>query len=308
MQPVTRTPEPSPLPFAWLGWAAIMGAVAIYAGNFVVSRYAIKAGIGVNDMVALRFGVAGIIMLPLLMRYGVRGFAGIGLRRGVILTILAGPPFALIWIWGVSLAPVAHGAAIISAMIPISAALGSSFVTGHKIPPGKYLAFASIILGLCLVNGFAISVKPEVLFGDFLFFICGAMWGAYSVLLRQWQLTPMPVTIVVSMLSLLYLPVYFLLLTPDSGDASSGHLVFLGFYQGILVSIVSLLLFSFAVRAIGPQRATLGNATVPIFAAMLAVPVLNELPSLIQWLGITLVVGSVILAARMQEAVPVTEK
>lgn len=298
----------SPVQSHVMGWLAIMGAVAIYAGNFVVSRYAIKAEIGVNDMVALRFGVAGVIMLPLLMRYGVRGFAGIGLWRGVILTILAGPPFALIWVWGVSLAPVAHGAAIIAAMIPISAALGSSFVTGHKIPPGKYLAFASIILGLCMVNGFAISAKPEVLFGDFLFLICGAMWGAYSVILRQWQLDPMPVTIAVSMLSLLYLPVYFLLLTPDFGNASTGEIAFLAFYQGILASIVSLLLFSYAVRAIGPQRATLGNATVPIFAAMLAVPVLDELPSPIQWLGIVLVVSSVILAARMQEAVPVTEK
>ncbi|HEX4890824.1 MAG TPA: DMT family transporter [Alphaproteobacteria bacterium] len=308
MQPPGQTSTRPPLPSALLGWTAIFGAVAIYAGNFVVSRYAIKSSIGVNDMVALRFGVAGIIMLPLLLRHGMRGFAGVGLWRSMVLTALAGPPFALIMIWGLSFAPVAHGAAIVSAMIPISAAIGSSFVTGHKIPAGKYLAFASIILGLCMVNGFAISAKPEVLFGDFLFLICGAMWGGYSVILRQWQLDPMPVTIAVSMLSLLYLPVYFLLLTPDFGNASTGEIAFLAFYQGILASIVSLLLFSYAVRAIGPQRATLGNATVPIFAAMLAVPVLGELPTPIQWLGIALVVGSVIFAANIQEAPSVTEK
>ena len=112
----------------------------------------------------------------------------------------------------------------------------------------------------------------------------------------------------VSMLSLLYLPVYFLLLTPDFGDASTGEIVFLAFYQGILASIVSLLLFSVAVQNLCPQRATLGNATVPIFATMLAVPILGELPSPVQWLGIALVVGSVILAARMQEAPPVKGK
>ncbi|MFZ5930134.1 MAG: DMT family transporter [Pseudomonadota bacterium] len=292
----------------WLGWAAIFGAVAIYAGNFVVSRYAIKAGIGVNDMVALRFGVAGIIVLPLLFRYGARGFVGIGLRRGLILTAFAGPPFALIMIWGLSFAPVAHGAAIVSAMIPISSAIGSSFVSSQKIPRGKLVLFGAIFAGLGMVSGFSVSASPAVLFGDFLFFVCGTMWGTYSVILRQWQLEPMPVTIVVSMLSLLYLPVYFLLLTPDYGGATFGQIAFLAFYQGILASIVSLLLFSVAVQNLGPQRATLGNATVPIFAAMLAVPVLNELPSLIQWLGIGLVVGSVILAARMQEAPPVTEK
>ncbi len=292
---------------AWLGWAAIFGAVGIYAGNFVVSRYGIKAEIGVNDMVALRFGVAGIIMLPLLLRYGVRGFAGIGLRRGLILTLFAGPPFALLMIWGLSFAPVAHGAAIVSAMIPISSAIGSRIVTGHKIPIGKILLFAAIFAGLSMVSGFSASASPEVLFGDLLFFICGSMWGTYAVILRQWRLDPMPVTVVISMLSLLYLPVYFLLLSHDFGSATFGQIAFLAFYQGILASIVSLLLFSYAVKALGPQRATLGNATVPIFAALLAVPVLGELPAPIQWLGIGLVVSSVILAARMQEVAPITE-
>ena len=211
-------------------------------------------------------------------------------------------------IWGLSFAPVAHGAAIVSAMIPISSAIGSWYVTGNKIPLSKILLFATIFVGLGMVSGFSASASPAVLFGDFLFFVCGTMWGTYSVILRKWQLEPMPVTIVVSMLSLLYLPVYFLLLTPDYGGASFGQIAFLAFDQGILASIVSLLLFSVAVQNLGPQRATLGNATVPIFAAMLAVPVLDELPSLIQWLGIGLVVSSVILAARMQEAVPVTEK
>lgn len=299
--------ETSHVQKAWLGWAAIMGAVSIYAGNFVVSRYGIKAEIGVNDLVALRFGVAGIIMLPLLMRYGVRGFAGIGLKRGLILTVFAGPPFALLMIWGLSFAPVAHGAAIVSAMIPISSAIGSRIVSGQKIPTGRILLFGSIFAGLAMVSGFSASTSPEILFGDLLFAICGSMWGTYAVILRQWQLEPMPVTVVISMLSLLYLPVYFLLLSPDFSAASFSQIAFLGLYQGVLASIVSLLLFSYAVKTLGPQRATLGNATVPIFAALLAVPALGELPSLIQWLGIGLVVGSVILAARIHDVAPITE-
>lgn len=288
----------------WLGWAAVMGAVGIYAGNFVVSRYAIKSSIGVNDMVALRFCVAGIIMLPLFWRRGMSSFARIGLRRAIILTVAAGPPFALLMIAGLSLAPVAHGASIVSAMIPISSAIGLWFMTGVKIHRMKYLLFIIIFAGLAMVSGFSASASPMVLLGDFLFVICGTMWGLYAVMLRMWQLDAMPVTIAVSLLSMVFLPVYFLLLTPDFGNASFGQLAFLGFYQGILASIVSLLLFSFAVKAIGPQRATLGNATVPIFATLMAVPTLAELPSPVQWLGIGLVVGSVILAASLKETPP----
>ncbi len=296
-----------PVQKVWLGWAAIAGAVAIYAGNFVVSRFAIKESIGVVDMVALRFAVAGIIMLPLFWRDGVRSFAAIGLKRGFILTALAGPPFALLMIGGLSLAPVAHGAPITGAMIPVSSAIGLRLVTGLKIPPLKIFLFIVIFAGLAMISGFSASASPQILLGDFLFMLCGAMWGAYAVMLRQWQLDTMPVTIVISLLSLLFLPVYFILYTPDFSGASWGLIGFLALYQGVLTSIVSLLLFSLAVKCIGPQRTTLGNATVPIFATLLAVPALGELPSPVQWLGIGLVVGSVIMAARMQET-PVTEK
>lgn len=290
-----------------LGWLAIFGAVGIYAGNFVVSRFAIKASMGVVDMVALRFAVAGVIMLPLFWRDGVRSLAAIGLRRGLILTALAGPPFALLMIAGLSLAPVAHGAPITGAMIPVSSAIGMRLVTGQKIPPAKIMLFIIIFAGLAMVSGFSPSASSQTLLGDFLFMVCGCMWGAYAVTLRQWQLDSMPVTIVISLLSLLFLPVYFILYTPDFSSISWEMIGFLSIYQGILASIVSLLLFSFAVKAIGPQRATLGNATVPIFATLLAVPALGELPTPVQWLGIGIVVSSVILAARMQEA-PVTEK
>lgn len=291
----------------WLGWAAIAGAVAIYAGNFVVSRFAIKASMGVVDMVALRFAVAGIIMTPLFWRDGVRSFAAIGLKRSFILTALAGPPFALLMMGGLSLAPVAHGAPITGAMIPVSSAIGMWLLTGQKIPPLKILLFIVIFAGLAMVSGFSASASPQILLGDFLFMLCGSMWGAYAVILRKWQLDTMPVTIVISLLSLLFLPVYFILYTPDFSGASWELIGFLAFYQGVLTSIVSLLLFSAAVKFIGPQQATLGNATVPIFATLLAVPALGELPTPVQWLGIVIVVGSVIVAARLQETVPVTE-
>ncbi|MSP42090.1 MAG: DMT family transporter [Alphaproteobacteria bacterium] len=293
----------------WLGWASVMGAVGIYAGNFVVSRYAIKSSIGVNDMVALRFCVAGIIMIPLFWRRGFQSFAGVGLKRSVILTLFAGPPFALLMIAGLSLAPVAHGASIVSAMIPVSSAIALRIMTGQKIHNLKIVLFIVIFAGLAMVSGFSASASLQILLGDFLFMICGTMWGLYAVALRMWQLDAMPVTIAVSLLSLLFLPVYFFLLTPDFGDVSFAQLAFLAFYQGILASIVSLLLFSFAVKALGPQRATLGNATVPIFATLMAVPSLGELPAPVQWLGIGLVVGSVILAASLKETPsPLKEK
>lgn len=299
----------------WFGWVAAFGAVAIYAGNFVVNRYGIKATIGANDIVALRFGIAGLLLAPLLWRQGVRGLAGVGWKRGAILTVLAGPPFTLLMTWGLFFSSVAHGAAIVSGMIPIGAAIAIWLFTGVRVPAFKLLMFAVVVIGLFLVSVFPASNMPQaasgnqqVLFGDALFVVSGASWGLYAVLLRRWDLDPLPVTAVVSVLSLAYLPVYFWLLGPTVSGASLGSIALLAFYQGILGSIVALLLFSYSVNILGAAHASLVNATVPVFAALLAVPVLGELPAPAQWLGIALVVCGVVLAVRTPDAAPKIEK
>jgi len=47
-------------------------------------------------MIFVRFLVAGAIMLPLLVRWGLPTLAGIGLKRACLLTALGGAPFALL--------------------------------------------------------------------------------------------------------------------------------------------------------------------------------------------------------------------
>lgn len=291
----------------WLGWLAILGAVGIYAGNFVISRYGVKAAIGANDLTALRFGVAGVLMAPLFLRHAGSSFRTLGPWRWMILTLLSGPPFTLSMMWGLNFAPVAHGAAIVAGTIPAASSIGARLVFGQRIPPLKLILFAVIFAGLFLVTGYSAAMEPGVLFGDFLFMACGSMWGVFAVALRKWTPAPMPLAAITSVLSLLYMPVYFLWLSPDFSTASPAQITILALYQGVMVSIVSVVLFSRAVHALGPQRATLGNATVPVFAALIAAPVLGELPSPAQWLGIALTVGSVILAARIPETVPATE-
>ncbi len=250
-------------------------------------------------MTALRFGVAGIVLLPLLLRQGIWGLAGIGWRRGVALAAFAGVPFSLLMFWGLRFAPAAHGAALIPGSIPVATAFGLWLSAGVRISPAKLMMLALIITGLGLVSGLTGDGGAEVLFGDLLFVMAGTSWSVYAILLRRWQLDPLPVATVVSVLSLAYLPVYFLLLAPDMSSASLEQILFQAFNQGILNSVVALLLFSQAVRILGPQLTSLGNATVPVLAALLAAPILGEPPTAMQWLGILLVVSGVVAAARL---------
>lgn len=288
---------------AWLGWAAIFGASLIYAGNFVASRYGLQNAIGANDLAALRFGVAGVVLLPLLWRQGISGLAGIGWGRGLALAAFAGVPFMLLMAWGLSYAPATHGAALIPGAIPIATAFGMWLIAGVRVSAVKLMTLLIIVLGLVLVSG-ASGAGGMALFGDLLFILAGISWSLYGILLRQWRIDPWAAASVVSVLSLGFLPVYFLLPGPGLGATPLWQILFQGFNQGILNSIVALLLFSFAVRTLGPAKTALGNATVPVLAALMAAPILGEAPGALQWAGIALVIGGVALGAQLEDAPP----
>jgi len=293
-----------PVQKAWLGWAAIALASCLGAGNFVVSRYIIKASINANDMTALRFAAAGILLLPLLWRQGIGTLAGLGLRRGLVMTTLAGAPFSLVMLWGLHFAPAAHGAVLIPGSVPVYTAIGMWLVFGVRISLQKMAAFSLVLAGLALVTGFSGDNTPGILFGDLLFATAGAAWSAYTILLRRWHLDGVKVASVVSVLSLGYLPFYFLLTAPALGGVSYTQIALVTIYQGVFLSIGALMLYSTSVRHIGPQRTVLGNASVPVLAALLAVPVLGEMPAPLQWLGIALAVAGVIFAARIKDDMP----
>ena len=108
--PLPPHPAPPALPLAGLLWGLL--AASIWASYSVLARLAVKSGLSPADLTLLRFAPGAVLMAPLLWRWGWRDLAGIGWRRGLVLTLLAGPGFSLLFMTGFSLAPLAHGAVI----------------------------------------------------------------------------------------------------------------------------------------------------------------------------------------------------
>jgi len=55
--------------------------------------------------------------------------------------------------------------------------------------------------------------------------------------------------------------------------------------------------YGYAVRALGAARASAFSALTPVIAALLAIPLLGEVPDLLTWFGIAAVVSGVALAS-----------
>ena len=67
-------------------------------------------------------------------------------------------------------------------------------------------------------------------------------------------------------------------------------------YQGILVGVVAVILFTICIPAIGPARTALFMALVPVFGTLLGAVFLNEIPGTIEFSGIVLVIFGMLAA------------
>src|SRR5574338_850381 len=89
------------------GSALALLAVAIWSGWLVITRVAVTSTLSAEDLSALRFGSAGLILLPVVW---LRGFAldRFGWRGIVLIVVCAGAPYVLLASHGLTLATAAE--------------------------------------------------------------------------------------------------------------------------------------------------------------------------------------------------------
>jgi drug/metabolite transporter (DMT)-like permease len=283
---------------AGLGWGLL--AAAIWASYSVLARLGVKAGLSPADMSLLRFAPGALLTLPLMWRWGWRDLAGIGWGRGLLLTLLAGPGFSLLFMTGFSLAPLAHGA-VIAPSGQMLAGLGlSAWLARQPLSRESLFGAAFVLLGLVFMGGDSLlhGEGRATLLGDLLFAVAGFCWGLFGTLSRRWQVDPLRVTVVVVVLSfLIFTPPYLVL--ADLGrlaNAGVGMLTVQLLAQGLGAGLVAVLAYSRAAALLGSGRAAFFGAMVPGAASLLAIPVLGEVPTLLQALGIVSVVCGLLIA------------
>lgn len=276
-------------------WGFLCGATMALGASlsFAAARAGILGGLLAVDMIFARFIVAGLIMLPLLIRFGIRDLAGLGWRRALILTLLGGAPFALLQTGGYGFAPLAHGAVIAPSTVTIVSTIGAALFLRERLGR-EHLAGAAIVLGGIALVGWDGLTQPageRAWLGDLLFFASSVLWAGFTLLLRHWRVPALRATAVVSVLS-------FLIATPTYlAWAGSAHLQALplgllalqGLIQGGLQGAVTMVAYSQAVMLLGVSRAVLFPAIVPAVSVVLGIPIVGEIPSVLQVAGLGLV-------------------
>ena len=116
--------------------------------------------------------------------------------------------------------------------------------------------------------------------------------------MRQAKLDPLHVAALVSTGSLvIYLPVYLALYGTRLARLPLAEITVQALFQGVLVTIVSLLLYGRAVAILGASGGAAFGALVPALSALLAIPLLDEWPNQTDWVGIVLISTDVYLTS-----------
>ena len=99
------------------------------------------------DLIFARFIVAGPIMLPVLLRFGLRAISQVSAGgAGAGLMALGGALFALLQTGGYGFAPLAHGAVIAPSTVTIVSTIGAALFLRERLGR-NHLIGAAIVLG-----------------------------------------------------------------------------------------------------------------------------------------------------------------
>lgn len=286
------------------GYLWALGAAAIASGWWTVTRAGAADGLVAEDLAALRFGIAGLLLLPLAWRDRA-AILRMRLRTLFFLVVGAGAPYVLVAGTGVRLAPAGIGGAITVGLIPVFTLMLSALFLRERVTRPIAIGIGCIIAGAATVAAGAWSGGGGML--GLAFFCAGAlMWSGYTVALRRAGLRPLTAAAVVCVASLvLYVP--FWLTTPGPTRllaAAPSDLLFQTLYQSLLSSIGTLYCFGRAVARLGATRTSVFAAIVPTFSVVIAAVFLGESPGGATLGGALLLSAGAVIAARPRKAVP----
>lgn len=285
----------------WLGFAAGAGAAIIWGVQAVVSRQSAADGLTSVDVTVLRFLTAAVVLMPFaLMRLRPFPVGRIGWRKAAILTLFGGAPFAAMLVGGSTFAPALHTAVVAPGLIPVITAALAFLTLGERTPAGRMIGLGLILFGIAVFAGPGLvgGGTAGAWRGDLMFVTAAVMWSVFSILAKRWEADALDLTITLSILSLVLLPLMVLAVPLRIGSAALGALVLQALYQGLLVGVVSVFLYASANQILGAARATLFLPLVPAVAAIAGAVLIGEWPSPAEIAGMLMVMTGMTVALR----------
>lgn len=267
------------------GYIFVVITMVIWGGFSLFARLNASWGISAWDIIAIRFSVSALILLPLLIHQKSHHF--LWSKKSVSLAIFGGFGYSMLVYSAFLIAPVAHGAVFLNGMIPVATALLMLFWLKKRPDFDTKVALVIIVFTLIGMTALMVMTGQSFGVGDGLFVLCAFSWGIYGILVKESKLTAWQVMCSTAIWSaFLYLPIYGLFFESSLAGVLPHHLIIQGIFHSVIVMIVATLTYALAVERLGAFTAGGMASIAPFMSALIAVPLLGETLDMVMVLGL----------------------
>ncbi|MFM9847478.1 MAG: DMT family transporter [Hyphomicrobiaceae bacterium] len=284
-QAVTVAREPTTADYA-RGALLGLAAVSIWAGNIVVAGLGLRSSLTPWDISAIRFAVAGMVLVPYLMRKGL-ALDRLG-RVGLVALVLGGAPTVLLANAGLLFAPASHAGALFPGVMPLMVAFLAAAILQESFTRQKRAGFALIVTGIIgIVWGSGGTIGTAQSVGHLLFLGAALAFACYTVAMRRAQLDGLHAAAISAVGSMvIYMPAYAMVAGAGILNASPSAVALQALVQGLLTAVISYIVYGRAVSILGASSGAALAASCPAMTALMAIPILGEWPTPIDWIAI----------------------
>jgi len=289
---------------SWTDYLFVNAATLLWAGNVVLGR-ALREAVGPFTLGGVRAAIASLLFAALLARRGERepDFRPREKALVVVMALTGVVGFQVLQYAGLRYTT-AVNAGLVNAVGPLITMILARWSLGQLLRRqelvGAVLSLAGV--GVILSGGsWAMLAALRFNHGDLLVLAAVVLWAVYSISGRMLltRHSTVRVTAVSTILGAAILAVpaawEWRLAPPQWSLGSVAGLL----YIGVGPSFLAFMAWNEGVRRLGTNGAMAFYNTLPLYAAMIALPALGEMPGMSQWVGGALVVVGCLLAARV---------
>ena len=278
----------------FIGFGLATLVAIIWSGWMVALRFGATHALLVSDITLLRFVGSGLIMAPVFIARWPEIRAA-GWRPVLVLSMMGGVPYSLLSVGGLTFAPTAQGGVVIPGALAIFATLLGWAWLRERPGSERIVGLVLVVGALCLIG--LESAQEGSWEGAAFFLLAAFMWATFTVGTRFYGLRPLTNVAVIACVPLAwYGPLLLAFNDTHIFSAPWSETVLQLVYQGLLAGAVAPLMYTRAIRTIGPQRAALVMVLVPVLATLQAWWLLSEVPGWLTVAGMILVLPGMALA------------
>ncbi len=256
----------------------------IWSGWIILSRVGVQSNLTPEDLTIIRFGTATVITLPFAIQYN---WKKLTLWKAVIVALGCGFPYTMFTFYGLQSTRAANVGVIVNGMLPVFGALLAFLLLNEKSSKQRLVAIAFILIANMVMMGNPGNII-ENWFGWLMLLCASFVFSSYLFLGKRWAFTTLDVLAFLPIINfLLFIPWWF---TKDSGipDSPLVDIILQASYQGVLVSVIALLLTFYAIQHIGSMTLSIYLSFVPFTTALFAWILLKEQLAMNEIMGIVI--------------------